>query len=59
MATLTRKSNKSLEPVPKYEMVSFHRGGTIPCAHIHMHDPDNDNVACSIFRVSRFLLRAT
>lgn len=35
-----------------YEMVSFHRGSTIPTSHIHMYDPDNVTVAVSIFRVS-------
>lgn len=51
MATLTRK-NKSTEIMPKYEMVTYYRGSTIPNSHIHMYDPDNVNVACSIFRVS-------
>ncbi|GFG30755.1 hypothetical protein Cfor_00160, partial [Coptotermes formosanus] len=49
MATLTRK-NKSTEIMPKYEMVTYYRGSTIPNSHIHMYDPDNVNVACSIFR---------
>lgn len=35
-----------------YEMVSFHRGSTIPTSHIHMYDPDNITIAISIFRVS-------
>ncbi|XP_043463659.1 myosin-I heavy chain isoform X2 [Leptopilina heterotoma] len=51
MATLTRKSRgKSMEYVPKYEMVTYYKGSTIPNSHIHMYDPDNVNVACSIFR---------
>ncbi|XP_023721880.1 myosin-I heavy chain isoform X2 [Cryptotermes secundus] len=49
MATLTRK-NRSTEIMPKYEMVTYYRGSTIPNSHIHMYDPDNVNVACSIFR---------
>lgn len=52
IATLKRKS-KSLEKIPMYEMVSFHRGSTIPTSHIHMYDPDNITIAISIFRVSR------
>lgn len=51
IATLKRKS-KSLEKIPMYEMVSFHRGSTIPTSHIHMYDPDNITIAISIFRVS-------
>ncbi|XP_014299104.1 myosin-I heavy chain isoform X1 [Microplitis demolitor] len=51
MATLTRKSRgKSIEFVPKYEMVTYYKGSSIPNSHIHMYDPDNVNLACSIFR---------
>lgn len=53
MATLTRKSRgKSIEYIPKYEMVTYYKGSSIPNSHIHMYDPDNVNVACSVFRVS-------
>lgn len=52
MATLTRKSRKSMEVIPKYEMVTYFKGSSIPNSHIHMYDPDNVNVACSVFRVS-------
>ncbi|XP_063991813.1 myosin-VIIa isoform X1 [Diachasmimorpha longicaudata] len=51
MATLTRKSRgKSIEFIPKYEMVTYYKGSTIPNSHIHMYDPDNVNLACSTFR---------
>ncbi|XP_050438351.1 myosin-I heavy chain isoform X1 [Adelges cooleyi] len=49
IATLKRKS-KSIEKIPMYEMVSFHRGSTIPTSHIHMYDPDNITIAISLFR---------
>ncbi|XP_049959838.1 myosin-I heavy chain [Schistocerca serialis cubense] len=49
MATLTRK-NKPVEVMPKYEMVTYYRGSSIPNSHIHMYDPDNVSVACVIFR---------
>ncbi|XP_073998839.1 unconventional myosin 81F [Rhodnius prolixus] len=49
IATLTRK-NKVTEMMPKYEMVTYYKGSTIPTSHIQMYDPDNVNMACSIFR---------
>ncbi len=50
MATLTRKGRKSVDMVPKYEMITYYRGNTIPSSHIHMYDPENVTVACNIFR---------
>lgn len=50
MATLTRKGRKSEDIVPKYEMITFYRGNSIPSSHIHMYDPENVAVACNIFR---------
>lgn len=52
MATLTRRGRKSIEMVPKYEMITYYRGSSIPTSHIHMYDPENIVVACNIFRVS-------
>lgn len=52
IATLTRKSRKSIDMVPKYEMITYYRGNTIPTSHIHMYDPENIIVACNCFRVS-------
>lgn len=52
MATLTRKGRKSVDLVPKYEMITYYRGSSIPTSHIHMYDPENIAVACNIFKVS-------
>ena len=54
ISTLSRRSrdNKNLELIPKYEMVTFSKCPTIPISHIILYDPDNVNIACSIFRVS-------
>lgn len=52
MATLTRKGRKSVDMVPKYEMITYYRGSSIPTSHIHMYDPENVTVACNIFKVS-------
>ncbi|XP_039281618.1 myosin-VIIa [Nilaparvata lugens] len=49
IATLTRKS-KIVETMPKYEMVTYYRGSSIPNSHILLYDPDNISIACSIFR---------
>ncbi|KAL1461041.1 hypothetical protein WDU94_012973 [Cyamophila willieti] len=49
MATLTRK-RKSLEMIPKYEMVTYYKGSSIPTSHMHMYDPDNVALACTVFR---------
>ncbi|XP_055373723.1 myosin-I heavy chain isoform X2 [Condylostylus longicornis] len=50
MQTLTRKGKKCSDLVPKYEMITFYRGNTIPSSHIHMYDPENVVAACNIFR---------
>lgn len=53
IATLTRKGRKSVDLVPKYEMITYYRGNSIPSSHIHMYDPENIAVACNIFKVIR------
>lgn len=50
MATLTRKGRKSVDLVPKFEMISYYRGNSIPTSHIHMYDPENITVAVNIFK---------
>ena len=37
-------------PMPKAEMVTFSKVSTLPTSLIHMHDPENVNLACSIFK---------
>ncbi|KAL3287092.1 hypothetical protein HHI36_001576 [Cryptolaemus montrouzieri] len=55
IATLTRK-RPSCEMIPVEDMVTFYKGTTIPCSHIHMYDPDNINIACNMFRdLSKYL----
>jgi MyTH4 domain len=50
IATLTRKGRKSVDMVPKYEMIAYYRGNSIPSSHIHMYDPENVSIACNIFK---------
>lgn len=52
IATLTRKGRKSVDLVPKYEMITYYRGNSIPTSHIHMYDPENVTIACNIFKVN-------
>ena len=40
----------SQDLVPKSDMLKFTPKGTIPTSMVHMHDPDNVNLACSIFK---------
>ncbi|XP_022913849.2 unconventional myosin-VIIa [Onthophagus taurus] len=49
IATLTRKRQSS-ELIPKHEMIVFYKGNSIPTSHIHMYDPDNVNIAVTMFR---------
>lgn len=51
IATLTRKGRKSVDLVPKYEMITYYRGNSIQTSHIHMYDPENVTIACNIFKV--------
>ncbi|KAK2710152.1 myosin-I heavy chain-like isoform X3 [Artemia franciscana] len=49
MSTLSRKK-KDFDFLPKYEMVSYYKGSSIPNSHIHMYDPESVQVACTIFK---------
>ena len=46
----TIKRSKTMEVLPKSEMVTFSKSGVIPTSHIHMFDPENVTLACSMFR---------
>jgi myosin-7 len=50
-STLTlRRAHKVKDPVPKQEMLSYTKSSSLPTSMVHMHDPDNVNLACSIFK---------
>ena len=50
-STLTlRRAPKVRDPVPKSEMLCYTKSNSLPTSLVHMHDPDNVNLACSIFK---------
>ena len=46
----TIKRSKTMEVLPKSEMLKFYKGSSIPNSHIHMFDPENVNLALNIFK---------
>lgn len=38
------------DPIPKADMLLFTKNSNLPTSMVHMHDPDNVNLACSIFK---------
>lgn len=57
--TLTGKSPKQLSQMdilPKSEMICFTKSASLPTSMIHMQDPENVTLACSIFKdTSKYL----
>ncbi len=52
-----RRLPKSIKnAIPKEEMLVYTKSNSLPTSMIHMHDPENVNLACSIFKdLSKFL----
>ena len=46
----TIKRSKTQEILPKSDMIKFYKGNSIPTSHIHMFDPENVSLACTIFK---------
>ena len=46
----TIKRSKTMEMLPKSDMLKYYKGSSIPNSHIHMFDPENVNLACNIFK---------
>ncbi|KAH8275039.1 hypothetical protein KR018_000045, partial [Drosophila ironensis] len=50
IGTLTWKGKKNADLIPKLDMLTFSKSDKIPTSHIHMYDPENIALACTIFR---------
>lgn len=52
-----RRSPKVKDPITKSEMLVFTKSTSLPTSLVHMHDPENVNLACGIFKDLCKLLR--
>ena len=52
-----RRAPKFHNAIPKEEMLTYTKSHSLPTSMVHMHDPDNVNLACSIFKDISKLLR--
>ena len=52
-----RRAPKVTDPLPKEQMLLYTKSATLPTSMVHMHDPENVNLACGIFKDMCKLLR--
>jgi myosin-7 len=45
-----RRAPKVTDPLPKESMLTFTKSTNLPTSMVHMHDPENVNLACGIFK---------
>ena len=54
--SLRRMPSKIKDPLPKPDMLVYTKNSTLPTSMVHMHLPENVNLACSIFKdICKFL----
>jgi hypothetical protein len=52
-----RRAPKIKNPIPKVEMLTYTGKANLPTSLVHMHDPENVNISCGIFKDLCKLLR--
>lgn len=52
-----RRAPKIKNPIPKSDMLTYANKSNLPTSLVHMHDPENVNIACGIFKDLCKLLR--
>lgn len=52
-----RRAPRVQNAIPKEEMLTYSKSHSLPTSMVHMHDPDNVNLACNIFKDISKLLR--
>ena len=52
-----RRAPRVKDPISKGEMLVYTKSSSLPTSMVHMHDPENVNLACSIFKDMCKLLR--
>ena len=52
-----RRAPKVTDPLPKEHMLVFTKSSNLPTSMVHMHDPENVNLACGIFKDIAKLLK--
>lgn len=52
-----RRAPKVTDPLPKESMLVYTKSTNLPTSMVHMHDPENVNLACGIFKDTCKLLK--
>ncbi len=45
-----RRAPRVRDPIPKTQMLTYTKSSSLPTSIVHMHDPENVNLSCGIFK---------